>query len=354
MQVGERWYPIGGRSSLKQEHVEQLRATFGGELVKTRETEDGFRHMLLRPFEELSARFNAPGSFLLVPGEEMTSVVGVHTNAINVREPILVTERAPKSEVLEAQLEAVEAQSAKYKVPMIAHLNHMNWSSGVTVEEALGAPSLRFFEIYNGHPGTHSWGRAKDGMPPSDEQWDVMQSVRLGGDPDFPLLYGVATDDSHEYHKWGLGRVNPGRGWVMVQAEELTADALMRAMQDGLFYSTTGVMLEAIEKTADELRVTIDEEEGVTYRTEFIGTRAGFDTASKPRIDFEGNVLPLGSRKYSDEIGEVLLETTDNPAVYPFTGNELYVRARIYSDKLQDNPIRENDTETAWVQPVKP
>ncbi len=140
----------------------------------------------------------------------------------------------------------------------------------------------------------------------------------------------------------------------MVQAEELSAEALLRAMEAGLFYSTTGVTLESIQKTDDALRIAIAEEGDVTYRTEFVGTRRDFDPSSEPRLDSEGNPLPRATRRYSDEVGAVLFETEDNPAVYRFAGDELYVRARVISDKLQENPVAEGDVEMAWVQPVKP
>lgn len=355
MQTGDRWAMIGGRAPLKLEHVDAIRTDFGANWPILRNAADGHPEaMRLRTFDELSAHFNEPGKFLLVPGEEMTSGKSVHTNAVNIREPIKVVEGATKSEIIEAQVKIVEAQSAKYNQPMIAHLNHINWNEAVTTEEVLGAPSLRFIEIYNGHPGTHPWGRANDGMPPYDEHWDNIQSTRLNRDPQTPLLYGMATDDSHDYHKWGLGRVNPGRGWVMVNATDLSPDSLVRALQAGMFYSTTGTLLNAIEKTDKDLRVTIAAENGVKYRTVFYGTRAGFDTATSTRVDAAGNTPPRASLKYSSEIGAVLLETTDNPAVYTFKGDELYVRARVYSDKLQENPINEGDLQTAWVQPVKP
>ncbi len=355
MQTGDRWATIGGRSNLKLEHVDAIRTDFGADWPVIRNAADGHPEaMRLRTFDELSAHFNEAGKFLLVPGEEMTSGKSVHTNAVNIRDRIGVVEGATKSEIIEAQVKLVEAQSAKYNQPMIAHLNHINWNEAVTTEEVLGAPSLRFIEIYNGHPGTHPWGRANDGMPPYDEHWDNIQSTRLNRDPQTPLLYGMATDDSHDYHKWGLGRVNPGRGWVMVNATDLSADSLVRALQAGMFYATTGTLLDAIEKTDTSLSVTIAAQDGVKYRTVFYGTRAGFDTATSQRTDATGAVPARASLKYSSEIGAVLLETTDNPAVYTFKGDELYVRARVYSDKLQENPIGEGDLETAWVEPVKP
>lgn len=181
-----------------------------------------------------------------------------------------------------------------------------------------------------------------------------MQSMRLRRDRNTPLLCGLATDDSHEYHQWSAGKVNSGRGWIMVQAGELSAEALLTAMQAGLFYSTTGVLLESIEKTRDTLRIRIQTEPGVHYRTEFVGTRQAFDAASEPRPDANGNPLPRATGLYSEDVGEVIAESTENPAVYRFTGEELYVRARVLSDKLQENPVEVDDVEMAWVQPVKP
>lgn len=354
LQTGEKWVLVSENGPLRPKHVEAIAAAFGEEWVELREPRPQVTEMRLRTHAELSARFNEAGRFLLIPAEEVTSIWSkVHTNAINIRDVIPGGE-GNKSEVLQQHIDVVAYQREKYDVPMIAHLNHMNWNEGVTSEEVLGTQGLRFFEIYNGHPGTHPWGRAKDGMPSYDEHWDIMQSMRLRQDPDTPLLYGVATDDSHEYHEWGVGKVNPGRGWVMVQAEELSAEALLLAMEAGLFYSTTGVTLESIEKSEDALRISIDAEEGVSYRTEFIGTRRDFDASSEPRVDTEGKPLPRSTRQYSEEVGAVLFETSENPAVYKFSGDELYVRARVVSDKGQYNPVAIDDVEMAWVQPVKP
>ena len=58
------------------------------------------------------------------------------------------------------------------------------------------------------------------------------------------------------------------------------------------------------------------------------------------------------SRIYSRDIGQILFETDENPAVYKFTGDELYVRAKIISDRKHPNPFAEGDLETAWIQPV--
>ena len=69
-------------------------------------------------------------------------------------------------------------------------------------------------------------------------------------------------------------------------------------------------------------------------------------------LDENGVPKPRATRQYSDEIGELLEETNSTSPAYTFKGDELYVRARITSDKLHPNPFKEGDFEMAWVQPV--
>ncbi len=58
------------------------------------------------------------------------------------------------------------------------------------------------------------------------------------------------------------------------------------------------------------------------------------------------------TRRYSDEIGAVLAEVKGNEAVYKLKGDEIYVRAKVVSSRLKENPYAEGDFETAWVQPL--
>jgi hypothetical protein len=59
-------------------------------------------------------------------------------------------------------------------------------------------------------------------------------------------MFGIATDDAHEYTSWGVREVNPGRGWVMVRSARLTPDSISRAMKQGEFYNSTGVTLKEL------------------------------------------------------------------------------------------------------------
>ena len=80
------------------------------------------------------------------------------------------------------------------------------------------------------------------------------------------------------------------------------------------------------------MTVTIKADPKVTYTTEFIGIMRSDDPeTTQPRV---------------------LATTTANPAVHRFSGDELYVRARIVSDRPHPKPYAKGDFEQAWVQPV--
>jgi hypothetical protein len=351
LQQNEKFVPVADDVKLKPARLDEIRQRFGADWVATRTVDDAVE-MRLKTHEELRAVFDAPGEFLMMPAEEITSQAGgPHVNALNLRERIAGEAGGSRTELIQKYIDAVRAQSAKHGVPMLAHVNHVNFADGVTTEELVKVRGLEFFEVFNGHHDVHNWGNPDKGMPPTELHWDVIQSLKLLDDPDY-TLYGVATDDSHNYFDWRRGRANPGRGWVMVKAERLETALLIEAMKRGDFYGTTGVRLKDVVRTDAALAIEIDGQDGVTYTTQFIGTRRGFDTRSEPATDATGTPLPRASHRYSDDIGVVLQESTDLAPRYVFKGDELYVRARVVSSRLQPNPFADGDREMAWTQPV--
>ena len=167
------------------------------------------------------------------------------------------------------------------------------------------------------------------------------------------ILYGLATDDSHNYHGMAPNRSNSGRGWVMVRALNLKPTALINAMESGDFYSSTGVTLKELKQTKEEIVISIAAEKGVSYTTKFIGTRKGYDPKNEPYTVPSGAKLRV-THQYSDDIGQVLATVKGANATYRLKGNELFVRARIISSKPQKNAITSNATQMAWTQPVAP
>ncbi len=350
---GVRYETVQPEGKLTPARVQALSAEFGQDWVELQYNEAGELTMRLKTIDELRTHFEEPGEFILVPSEEMTTLKGnPHVNALNVREVVPgLPGEGDKTEKIQHYVDQIAAQSRKYGQPMIAHVNHVNFSDRITTEELMQVNGLAFFEVYNGHANVFSWGIPAEGAPSGERHWDVILAMKQRREPDY-LLYGVATDDSHHYHEYKVGQSNPGRGWVMVRAEVLEPNAIVAAMQRGDFYASTGVTLKEVKCDGKSLSVRVEGAEGVTYKTQYIGTRKGFDEAAKPALDPAGAPLPRSSLIYSDSIGVVLHETTDLDSSYTFAGDEMYVRARVVSNRVQANPHAEGDYEMAWVQPV--
>jgi len=207
----------------------------------------------------------------------------------------------------------------------------------------------RFFEVYNGHPSVHNYGQ--DGRPGTERMWDVILSCHLadGLEP----IFGLAVDDAHRYHTDAQNQSIPFRGWIMVRAAHLTPESIVRAMESGDFYSSTGVTLRDVTYSNNTLKLDIEPAPGVTYKTEFIGTRRGFDRTSRETPADKISPNPA-SRTYSSDIGQVLATSDSLTPSYTLKGDELYVRARVISSREHPAPYRPGDLETAWTQPVSP
>ena len=138
---------------------------------------------------------------------------------------------------------------------------------------------------------------------------------------------GIATDDAHHYHDIRLGKSNPGRGWIQVAATELQPNSILTAIEAGTFYGSSGVELHSFDRNQESYRVRVLPEEGVNYRIQFFGARVGEQPA-------------------------MLEEVTGTEASYAITDQDLFVRAKVVSDRPHPNPAQAGETECAWLQPV--
>ena len=98
-----------------------------------------------------------------------------------------------------------------------------------------------------------------------------------------------------------------------MRADNLTAEALVAALERGDFYSSTGVTLNDITVTEEAYTVEFDEQRRTRHTVYFIGSG-----------------------------GKMLATAYQSPAVYRFTGKEGYVRAKIV----------DSNGRLAWTQPV--
>lgn len=345
----DRWVDISKKATGRDAY-EKLKKRFPKDWVEER-TNDGKTEVRLKTYEEVVAKVAVPDEFLLIQGEEVTDRferLPVHLCATNIRELIPPLHGESVAATIENNVNALIAQRERTGQPMIIHLNHPNFGYGVTAEDLMRVRGEKFFEVYNGHPGVNNSG---DQQHASTERiWDIILTKRLA-ELGMSVMYGLATDDGHNYHRVPSRASEPGRGWVMVLAGNLKPDALVDALERGDFYSSSGVSLAKVTSSPQGLDVEVQADVGVHYRIDFIGTRAGYDPESKPVLDEKGNELNV-TRKYSDEIGTILKSVNGSEGSYRFSGNELYVRAVVVSDRKHPNPSQVGEFERAWVQPV--
>lgn len=193
----------------------------------------------------------------------------------------------------------------------LVQLNHPQWHWGMTGEllAHLAGEGVRIVEIANVQFARWNAG---DGTHPSMERlWDAV--LTAGG-----TMWGVASDDAHDYQADGGGKYPAGGAWIAVDAAR-DPSAIVAAIAQGRFYASTGVALVRADVWDNALDVVVD------------ATGPGA-AGAKHTIRFIGPG------------GQVLAETRGTQARYPFTSKLGYVRA----------VVERSDGARAWVQPVRP
>jgi hypothetical protein len=357
LNAGEKWVTEAviekKKIALGPKVLDKYNQKFGADWVETRSNARGELEVRLKTLEEYRRKLEEPGKFLLVQAEEVSAGFGkapLHINAVNLTEAL-----QPKKdlqtlrETLRQNLQMIAEHAVKAGRPVLAHVNHPNFRWAMTADDLAHVVEDRFFEIYNGHPGIYYAGEASRVDSDHERIWDIANTIRIA-ELKQPPLYGVGTDDSHNYHG---GSATPGRGWVMVRAAKLDANALVEAMQRGDFYASTGVTLDDVsyDKAARTLKLKIQGRPGVKYRTEFRGTLKNYDRAVK-EVDAPAEDPQPRRLQHGADIGRVLASSEDLEPSYTLTGDELYVRAIVITDQLMENPAQPDHLQKAWTQPV--
>lgn len=382
LSVGEKWVD-SQRANTKDAigGLERYREQFK-DRVQTKE-ENGKTLVRLSPLAEFRPLFEEPEKFLLIQAEEITDSfksLPIHVNGHNLQETIKPQGGKSLRETIANNLQAVEQQGKRLKQPTLGHLNHPNFGYAVTAEDMAHVKEEKFFEVYNGHPGinhlgdnfktkedeeaeakahTHAAG-ADHGHSHAhgpvhhasiEKMWDIANTIRVA-ELKQPPLFGLGTDDSHNY--FGLRGASPGRGWVMVRAPELTPAALLKSLHAGDFYASSGIVLKdfSYNEAKRQLRVEVDAQPGVSYTIALIGTLQTASLKSEPVVDPKtGKELPV-TRKYSADVGRTLQVKMGSSVTFQLTGNELYARAVVTSSRAPENPSFKDQKEQAWLQPV--
>ncbi|MBA3342731.1 MAG: serine hydrolase [Gemmatimonadaceae bacterium] len=241
-------------------------------------------------------------TFLLIPGEELTTRFGtkpVHVNGLNIPRVIEPRTDTTLLGTVQKNVDAVR------EVAGVPHINHPNFGWALSPEVLARVRNDKLIEIHNGHPFVNNLGGGDS--PGMEAAWDIMLT---GG----KRIYGIAVDDAHHFQgEFAPNRSNPGRGWVAVRAQRLHAVDILQQMEAGRFYASTGVEFDSLRITPQRMEIHIRRREDFKFTTEFVGRG-----------------------------GRLLKSTGENPATYRLSGSETYVRAK----------VTDSNGGVAWVQPV--
>lgn len=325
-QEGEKWVNVP-RVPERRRTFERYLRTFGPDWVTYKKGPNDSLKVRLKNLQEYRSYFDDPGKFLIIKSEEVSTSYDskpIHINMTNVQNLIRPQRGNSVAEVMQNNIDLVVAQRRQTGQPMFPHINHPNFYYAITAQDLMQLRYERFFEVFNGHPMVNNYGDDKrDG---TEVMWDKINVhfVQQGR----PLMYGLATDDSHNYQFFGLEYSNTGRGWVMVNAADLSPRSLIESLEAGRFYATSGVELEKLVQTPSSISFKIKAEPSVNYTIQWIGLKKG------------------------KEKTEIFKEIKASEASYTLAEDDLMVRAKIISNKPKYNPFSAGDVETAWIQPI--
>src|SRR5688500_3023741 len=262
--------------------------------------------------------------FILIPGQEITGTQ-VHMTGLNVEKLVGHLVRGPNGRVIQAYTDLTRQVGG---APII---NHPNFNWALKVSDIRPVRNCFLFELWNGHPSVNNQGDAT--RPSTESMWDALLT-------DGMVIYGVSSDDMHQLKQIGRDRSNPGRGWVMVRAPELTPRAITDAIDRGDFYATSGVLLKTVTLTDEAYAVSVDE-------------AATAAEAAKPEVI--GELLPAGSAapgyrvEFVGPEGKVLEAFDGSAGSHRRDRGVAYVRARVTFVHETAGELRRF---RAWTQPV--
>jgi len=342
---------------------------------------DGKTQVRIKTFDEVKAKFDRPGRFLVLPGMELTRTAGerhAHMNYVNLDKGLATAEAGSLiqgygdtiSGVIGKSLGEVKALAAELgNPPHLFMVNHPHWRFwDVLPQDVLDHPEVRFFEICNCGSDVPLPGNMSEKQFSCDRFWDIVLASRCRAKGN--LLYGIGTDDAHWYPDSGTPQ-NPfpfADAYIWVRADELTPEALIAAMDRGDFYASCGVDLEDVtaDSAAGRLTVSVPAKPGVSYTIRFVGTKADFVEGVQGTVRFGGDAAqglsPRDYPLYADSIGMTLKSETGLPGArvessYTLRDDDLYVRAIVESSEgvtgYAKTSYQHPQNKLAWTQPLR-
>ena len=373
--ITDRYQPV-----VRQSYFDDYLLAFPDAALRTNAA--GRTEARLRTFDELSARFNEGGKFLLLPDVEATRHImyadgrlqQMHMNYVNVPQLLpsflekgfcRFVHDIPQKDFLAAHQKETAALARAHGVPHLFILNHPIWTWYDVGPEVLAeSPDVRFFEVCNnGSPFKPGKGLPEDGLD-TDRFWDVANAFRIRRG--LPLLYGIGTDDTHRYRGEPCEMLMPGNAWSLVRAASLDAASLIAAMHAGDFVTCEGLEPDDVSFDPSSGTLEVSAPAGLSVRTvHFIVTRRDFSerpvgkVVARPSQHQDAMKFQREINMYDNtKIGRIAKTVRFRPgepvrASYTMESGDLYVRARIEekSATLCTAALHPQGLRVAWTQP---
>ncbi|HET9986934.1 MAG TPA: hypothetical protein VFQ65_00400, partial [Kofleriaceae bacterium] len=144
----------------------------------------------------------------------------------------------------------------------VVQINHPQWFWGMTADvlAELARRGATLVEIANIQ--FTKWNLGDKDHPSTEQLWDDVLARGL-------TIWGVASDDAHDYSERHSGKWPAGGGWIVVKARR-EPQAIVDAIAAGHFYASTGVALAHAEVVGDELVVEVDPAAAGSYQIAWI------------------------------------------------------------------------------------
>lgn len=216
---------------------------------------------IILPAIERNKSFGNPRRYFHING-----ILGPkHIRDLATREPYEHMQRVPMPNIDDYSETAQAAIDELKDSGHIVMFNHPNWSFS-NFEDLLSINGYFAIEIFN-YTAEMETG---DGL--STIYWDA--ALRAGR-----KVWGIAADDNHNRNKYGEAppEWDSFGGWVMVNTDELSHDAITSALHDGKFYSSTGPEIYYLSFDGSRVYVECSPVQRIYFRTYF---RHGYSRCS--------------------------------------------------------------------------
>ena len=201
-----------------------------------------------------------------VPAGDRSKKCRIHVNAIGVTgRPTGKIDWTPPARKTHDRVAKYQAalDAATQLGAALTQVNHPQWFWGMTpaVLTELARRGVKLVEIANAQ--FPSWNAGDKDHLSMEQTWDA--ALVAGA----TTLWGVASDDAHDYH--GHGKWPPGGGWIAVHARR-DPRAILDAIGAGHFYASSGVSLAHAEVDAatGDLVVEVAAAETATFTITWI------------------------------------------------------------------------------------